>query len=92
MDYTITLTDAQVKSLAYVAYDPKDWIQNAATTRSDLAKKEIIQLNTEHCNSNSIQLAVGEDAQVTQAYTLGVVKTLKAETDEYMANLPGMAS
>jgi len=81
MDYTITLTDAQVKSLAYSAYDPKDWIQNAATARSDLAKKEIIQLNTEHCNSNSIQLAVGEDAQIEQAYSLGIVKTAKEVQD-----------
>ena len=53
----------------------------AASARSDVAKKEIIQLNTEHCNANSIQLAVGEDAQIEQAYSLGIVKTAKEVQD-----------
>ena len=75
MDYTITLTDTEKKSMEYIAADVKDWIDNAATNRARIAKEEIIALNTTHCNTNSIAIAVGEDAQVTQAYTLGVVKT-----------------
>ena len=75
MDYTITLTDTEKKSMEYIAADVKDWIDNAATNRARIAKEEIIALNTAHCNTNSIAIAVGEDAQVTQAYTLGVVKT-----------------
>jgi len=75
MDYTITLTDTEKKSMEYVAADIDDWITNAATNRANIAKEEIIALNTAHCNKNSIAIAVGEDAQVTQAYTLGVVKT-----------------
>ena len=74
MDYTVTLTDTQVKGLEYVAKDPKEWILNAAQTRASIAIAEIIEKNTAHCNANSIAIAVGEDAQVTQAYTLGVVK------------------
>jgi len=74
MDYTITLTDTQVKGLEYVAKDPKEWIANSAQVRASIAIEEIIQLNTAHCNANSIAIAVGEDAQVTQAYTLGLVK------------------
>jgi hypothetical protein len=35
-----------------------------------------------HCNANGITIATGEDAQITQAFTLGVVKTLKEVTDE----------
>ena len=81
MDYTITLSDAQVKSLEYVAYDPKDWIENAAFARASVAAQEILKINTEHCNANSIQLAVGEDAQITQAYTLGLIKTAKDRKD-----------
>ena len=75
MDYTITLTDTEKKSLEYVAVDVDEWITNAAQNRARLAKEEIIALNTKHCNTNSIAIAVGEDAQVAQAYTLGVVKT-----------------
>ena len=75
MDYTITLTDTEKKSMEYIAADVDDWITNAAKNRARIAKEEIISLNTAHCNKNSIAIAVGEDAQVTQAYTLGVVKT-----------------
>ena len=73
MDYTTTLTDTQVKGLEYAAKDPKEWIANAAQARASIAIAEIIEKNTAHCNTNSIAIAVGEDAQVTQAYTLGVV-------------------
>jgi hypothetical protein len=75
MDYTITLTDTEKKSMEYAALNVDDWITNAATNRARIAKEEIISLNTAHCNTNSIAIAVGEDAQVTQAFTLGVVKT-----------------
>lgn len=81
MDYTITLTDTEKKSMEYAAYDVKEWIANAATNRARKAKEEIIALNTKHCNANSIAIAVGEDAQVAQAYTLGVVNTAKAIQD-----------
>ena len=30
MDYTITLTDTEKKSMEYVTSDVKDWIDNAA--------------------------------------------------------------
>lgn len=73
MDYTITLTDTQVKALEYVTDDPKNWIKNAAEARAQRAVADILPLLTAHCNANSIQLAVGEAAQVTQAYDLGVV-------------------
>ena len=73
--YTINLTDTETKSLEYAALSNQDWIDHAAKNRARIAKEEIISLNTAHCNKNNIAIAVGEDAQVTQAYTLGVVKT-----------------
>tara|TARA_R100000773_G_C4206279_1_gene107080 strand:- start:69 stop:332 length:264 start_codon:yes stop_codon:yes gene_type:complete len=82
MDYTITLTDTEKKSMEYVALDVDDWITNAVTNRARIAKDEIIALNTAHCNANSIAIAVGEDAQITQAYTLGVVKTAADKAKE----------
>lgn len=42
-EYTITLTDAQNKALAHIAYDPHEWIQNAASERARLAMEEIFQ-------------------------------------------------
>ena len=82
MDYTVTLSDTQVKGLEYAAKDLKEWITNAATARASIAISEIIALNTAHCNANSITIAVGEDAQVAQAYTLGVVKTAAARLND----------
>ena len=76
MDYTITLTDTEKKSMEYIAVDVDEWITNAATNRARKAKEEIIDKLVTHCNANSIALAVGEAAQVTQAYDLNVVEKL----------------
>lgn len=73
MDYTITLTDTEKTAMEYIARDVDDWITNAATNRARVAIEEIIQLNTAHCNANSIAIAVGRDAQVAQALSLGVI-------------------
>ena len=75
-NYTVTLTDTEKKSLEYAAVDIDEWITNAATNRARIAKIEIIDKLVTHCNANSIALAVGEDAQVTQAYDLNVVEKL----------------
>lgn len=79
MDYTITITETEKKSLEYIASNVDDWITNAAQARAQIAKKEIIAKLVTHCNANSIALAVGEDAQVTQAYDLGVVEKASSE-------------
>tara|TARA_Y100000004_G_scaffold48903_1_gene53852 strand:+ start:895 stop:1131 length:237 start_codon:yes stop_codon:yes gene_type:complete len=75
-DYTITLTDTEVKAMKYICADVDDWITNAATNRARIAKEEILSLNMAHCNANGIALATGEDAQIQQAYDLNVVKEL----------------
>ena len=46
-----------------------------------MAQEEIIAKLIAYCNENSIALAVGTDAQVTQAYTLKVVDTAKNVED-----------
>ena len=75
--YTITLTDTEVKSLEYKVEEIQDWIENVVKNRARISKNEIIALNTEYCNANKIAIAVGEDAQIVQAYDLGVIKTGK---------------
>jgi len=74
MDYTITLTDTEKKSMEYITPNVDDWITNAATNRARIAKKDIIAKLVEHCNAKGISIATGEDAQVTQAYDLKVVE------------------
>jgi len=73
-NHTINLTDTQEKALEYAAAGVQEWITNAATNRARIAIEEIIRLNTDHCNENSIAIAVGRDAQVDQAFDLGIVE------------------
>lgn len=75
-DITISITDTELKSLEYAAVSPSEWADNAVTNRARIAKDKIISLLVAHCNENSVALAVGEDAQVNQAYDLGVVVRL----------------
>ena len=77
----VTVTDTQVKCLEYAAYTVQDWCDNAIHNRARIAQEEIIAALVAHCNANSIALAVGTDAQVTQAYTLKVVDTAKNVSD-----------
>lgn len=75
-DYTITLTDTEVKAMKSICVDIDDWITNAATNRARIAKEDIISRLVAHCNANSIAIATGEDAQVLQAYDLKIVEEL----------------
>ncbi len=78
-DYTITLTDTEVKSLKTVMVDIDEWVTNATINRARIAKKDIIAKLVEHCNANDITIATGEDAQVTQAYTLNIVEEVTSD-------------
>ena len=81
-DITVTLTDTENKALEYAAVSVQDWADNALTNRARIAKDEIIALLVAHCNANDVALAVGEDAQVAQAYDLGVGKTAAQRTKD----------
>jgi hypothetical protein len=90
MDITITLTDTEYKALEYVALSPQDWADNALKNRARIAKEEIVAELVKYCNANSVALAVGEDAQVAQAYELGVVKTAADQQAEAIAQAEQM--
>ena len=72
---TVALTDTQEKCLEYAAASVQDWADNALHNRARIAQEEIIAALVAHCNDNEIAMAVGVDAQVAQAFELGVVKT-----------------
>lgn len=81
-DITVSLTDTENKCMEYAALSVQDWADNALTNRARIAKDEIIALLVAHCNANGVSIATGEDAQITQAYELGVVKTAAARAAE----------
>ena len=82
MDYTITITETEKKAMETISVDVDDWITNAAQNRARIAIEEIVALLVAHCNANGIALEVGQDAQVTQAYTLGVVSKATTGTPD----------
>tara|TARA_B100000676_G_C17983943_1_gene790722 strand:+ start:1067 stop:1327 length:261 start_codon:yes stop_codon:yes gene_type:complete len=81
----VTVSDTQVKCLEYAAYSMQDWCDNAIHERARVAQEEIIAKLVAHCNENSISISTGVDAQVAQAYSLGVVKTAKQHAEEIKA-------
>lgn len=72
---TVSVTDTQMKCLEYASHTVQDWCDNAIHNRARIAQDEIIAKLVEHCNANDIAIATGVDAQITQAYDLGVVDT-----------------
>ena len=67
--------------MEYAAVSVQDWADNALTNRARIAKEEIISLLVAHCNANNVAIATGEDAQITQAFDLGVVQTAAARAE-----------
>jgi hypothetical protein len=85
---TVALTDTQNKCMEYAAADVQDWADNALHNRARIAQDEIIAALVAHCNANEIALATGADAQVAQAFELGVAKTAAQRNAEAEAALP----
>jgi hypothetical protein len=81
MNYTITITDAENKALAYVAADPQDWINNAVKERCRLAIEEIFQAEVKRMlNDPSItEIPADRDAVVLAAN----IKTAAEREAEY---------
>ena len=75
--YEIELTDTEDRAMTYIVDGTLGWISHAVKNRARKAKDEIIALNVAHCNANGITIATGEDAQVTQAFSLKVVEPAK---------------
>ena len=87
---TIEITDSEFRCLEYAvgnAAGMVEWTDNVVTERARHAKLEILPLLTAHCNAKSIAMAVGEEAQIEQAFTLGVVKTAEEREAELNAEL-----
>lgn len=85
---TIEVTATELKGLEYAAASPQDWADNAVTNRARIAIDEICGMLMTHCNDNEIAMAVGKEAQVAQAFTLGVVMTAEARNAEAAEALP----
>ena len=85
---TVELSATQTKCLEYIAETVQDWADNALHNRARIAQEEIIAKLVEHCNANDVTIATGIDAQITQAYDLGVVNTAANRQSALEASYP----
>jgi hypothetical protein len=69
MEYTITLTEAENKALAYVALDPTFWIENVVKERCRVAIEEIFQAEVQRMLSDPTitEIPADRDAVVLAA-------------------------
>ena len=78
----INITDTEEKCLNTIMVGIGTWADNVVTNRARIVQDEILSNLLKHCNENSIAMATGVDAQITQAYAVGVANTA---TSEYIA-------
>lgn len=76
MEYTITITESEKLALESIAVDVKEWITTSAKARAIIASNEIVTKLVTYCNGNNIQIANGLEAQIQQAYDLGITEKL----------------
>jgi len=84
MNYTITLTLAEDKALAYAAFSQQDWIDNAVHERCRIAIEEIVAITVQKCLETATQIPNSKDKMVELAFAQGWVKTAaqhKAEAE-----------
>lgn len=77
-DITVTLTQTQYNAMTTDMVNVSEWINNFSVERGNTEIRKIINLLVAHCNENDVQLAVGQDAQVQQAFDLGIVAAATA--------------
>ena len=78
---TVTITDTEEKCLNTVMVGIGTWADNVVTNRARIARDEILSDLLKHCNDNGLTMSTGVDAQITQAYAVGVAHTATTEYD-----------
>ena len=84
---TVELTDTEYKAMQFIAMSPQEWVDNSVKNRARKAIDSICEILIEHCNENSIAIAIGKEAQVAQAYELGLVEAV-ADIDVTLPSVP----
>lgn len=81
MNIAFTLEDWEQKALSSDMVDITQWIENSAKNKARIVGDQIVEKVVAHCNENSIQLAVGKEAQIQQAFDLGIITDLSTIED-----------
>ena len=76
--YTVTVTDAQELALNSQMVGVGTYINTVIESQIVFAQQEIQSNLLKYCNENGVAMAVGIDAQVQQAFDVGIAHTLTA--------------
>ena len=76
--YTVTVTDAQDLALNSQMVGVGTYINTVIESQIAFAQQEIQGNLLKYCNENGVAMAVGIDAQIQQAFDVGIAHTLTA--------------
>ena len=85
-NYTITLTDAQVKAMEYVAVSVQDWADNALQNRARIAMDEIYDAEVARMTADPAITSIPADKEaVILAADIKSAAVRNAESEAEMA-------
>ena len=88
--YTITLTDAQVKAMEYVAFSVQDWADNALQNRARIAMDEIYNEEVARMTADPTITSIPADKEaVVLAADIKSAAVRQAESEAEMAAMAG---
>jgi len=77
--YTVTVTDSQDLALNSQMVGVGTYINTVIESQIVFAQQAIQNDLLKYCNDNDVAMAVGVDAQVQQAFAVGIAHTLTSE-------------
>ena len=84
--YTITLTDAEVKAMEYVAFSVQDWADNALQNRARIAMDEIYDAEVARMTADPAITSIPADKEaVILAADIKSAAVRQAESEAEMA-------
>ena len=88
--YTITLTDAEVKAMEYVAFSVQDWADNALQNRARIAMDEIYDAEVARMTADPDITSIPADKEaVVLAADIKSAAVRQAESEAEMAAMAG---
>ena len=88
--YTITLTDAEVKAMEYVAFSVQDWADNALQNRARIAMDEIYDTEVARTTADPTITSIPADKEaVVLAADIKSAAVRQAESEAEMAAMAG---
>ena len=80
--FTVTLTDAEFKALAHIAYEPQDWIDNVVHERCRIAMEEIFVAEVTRMVADPTTTSIPADRE--EVVLAADIKTAKEIHEESM--------